>query len=183
MIAEADRLHLLALSRDVIAAHAAGRPIPEIMSVGITARRAAVFVTLHNGKDLRGCIGHLEADEPFSVVLPRCAIAASSQDPRFPAVTPDEVPRLTIELSVLSPPEPIAGPDDIEIGRHGLVVEQGRRRGLLLPQVASEWRWDAATFLAHTCHKAGLPMDAWKRGAQLWRFEAEVFAEDEGRVA
>lgn len=177
MIADNDRACLLKLARDVITAHATGRPIPEILQTGITAQRAGVFVTLHNGKELRGCIGHLEADESFGIVVPRCAIAASSQDPRFSAVTPDEVPRLTIELSVLCAPEPITGAADVEIGRHGLVVEQGRHRGLLLPQVAIEWKWDATTFLAHACHKAGLPMDAWQRGAQLWRFEAEVFSE------
>ena len=72
---------------------------------------------------------------------------------------------------------PIAGPQDIEVGRHGLVVESARQRGLLLPQVATEWHWDAESFLAHTCHKAGLPREAWKHGAKLWRFEAEVFGE------
>jgi len=82
-----------------------------------------------------------------------------------------------IELSLLGPLEPIAGAGEIEIGRHGLVIEKGRRRGLLLPQVATEWGWDRETFLAQTCHKAGLERDVWKRGAKVLRFEAEVFAE------
>ena len=82
-----------------------------------------------------------------------------------------------IEISVLGPLEAIDGPSQIEVGRHGLVVELGWHRGLLLPQVATEWRWDAETFLAHTCHKAGLPRDAWKHGAKIFRFEAEVFGE------
>ena len=85
--------------------------------------------------------------------------------------------QIDIEISLLGPLEPIAGPQDIEVGQHGLVVELGSRRGLLLPQVATEWRWNADTFLAQTCHKAGLAPDAWKQGAKLWRFEAEVFGE------
>lgn len=179
MIDHADRVFLLALARDTIAALAAGRPAPAVLPAPILAHTGAVFVTLHKGGALRGCIGHLGWDEPFADTIPRCAIAASSDDPRFPAVTADEVPQLTIEISVLSPLEPIQGPADVEAGRHGLVVEQGWRRGLLLPQVATEWRWDAETFLTQTCHKAGLPLDAWKRGATLFRFEAEVFSEDQ----
>jgi uncharacterized protein len=139
--------------------------------------KAAAFVSIHIDGQLRGCIGHLAADQPLSVVVARCAVAASSEDPRFAAVTAEEVDRLDIEISVLGPLEPIAGAADIEIGRHGLVIEQAWSRGLLLPQVAIEWKWDAETFLAQTCRKAGLPIDAWKRGAKLFRFEAEVFGE------
>ena len=105
------------------------------------------------------------------------AVAACSTDPRFPPVGAAELPAIDIEISLLGPLEPIGGPADIEIGRHGLVVEKGGSRGLLLPQVATEWRWDAEAFLSQTCHKAGLPKDAWKHGAKMWRFEAEVFAE------
>jgi AmmeMemoRadiSam system protein A len=172
---------LLQLARNAIGAHAAGQRLAAAAPAPIAAQRAAAFVTLHHGDELRGCIGHLAADEPFSVIIPRCAIAASSEDPRFPAVSADEVPQLTIELSILGPLEPIHGPSEIEIGRHGLVVEQGWHRGLLLPQVATERQWTAETFLAQTCHKAGLPLDAWKHGATLWRFDAEVFGEDESR--
>ena len=88
-----------------------------------------------------------------------------------------ELAGLEIEVSLLGPLEPIASPDDIEVGRHGLLVERDWQRGLLLPQVATEWRWDRETFLAQTCHKAGLPRDAWKQGARVWRFEAEVFGD------
>ena len=182
MTSAADRAVLLRLARAAIAAHAAGHSAPALESPAIGAQRAAVFVTLHHGGDLRGCIGHLAADEPLSVIIPRCAISASSEDPRFPSVTAGEVPQLTIELSILGPLEPARGASEIEIGRHGLVVEQGWRRGLLLPQVATEWHWDAETFLAQTCRKAGLPLDAWKHGATLWRFEAEVFGENDARA-
>lgn len=100
------------------------------------------------------------------------------EDPRFDPVAPAEVRHLSVEISVLGPREPVYARDDVVVGRHGLLVEKGWRRGLLLPQVAVEWRWDAATFIAQTCHKAGLPTDAWPdRGAALFRFEAEVFGE------
>jgi len=178
-----DRAVLLKLARDAIVARATGQHPPPVPDREILAHKAAVFVTLHNGDALRGCIGHLGVDEPFSDAIPHCAAAASSEDPRFPPVTADEIPRLSIEVSVLTPLEPINGPDDIEIGRHGLVVESGRHRGLLLPQVATEWNWNAETFLAQSCHKAGLPPDAWRHGAKIWRFEAEVFSEPPASAA
>jgi len=102
----------------------------------------------------------VERTLPLGKVVPQCAVAACSTDPRFPPVTAAELEQI-----------------DIEIGRHGLMVEHGWQRGLLLPQVATEWNWDAETFLAQTCHKAGLPRDVWKKGAKVWRFEAEVFGE------
>jgi len=102
---------------------------------------------------------------------------ACSADPRFPAVSGAELETLDVEISILGPLEPIASPDDIEIGRHGLVVELGHRRGLLLPQVATEWRWTQQAFVQHACRKAGLSQDAWRKRAALWRFEAEVFRE------
>src|SRR5262249_57525518 len=104
-------------------------------------------------------------------------VAAGSRDLGVRGVRLVEGPLLEIEISLLGPLEPIAGPEDVVLGRHGLVVERDWHRGLLLPQVATEWEWDAETFLAQTCHKAGLPRDAWKHWAKTWRFEAEVFGE------
>ena len=135
------------------------------------------FVTLHRAGELRGCIGEIESIEPVGRVVARCAAAACTRDPRFTAVTRLELPELEIELSVLGPLERWARLDEIEVGRHGLVVEVGRRRGLLLPQVAIEWQWDRLTFVEQTCTKAGVSLHAWKTGATLWRFEAEVFSE------
>jgi AmmeMemoRadiSam system protein A len=177
MTPEADRRRLLEIARLAIEAHTTKRPIPVPDVAGVLATHGGAFVTLHTGSELRGCIGHVEADQPLGKVVPRCAIAAASEDPRFPPITENELRRLVIELSLLGMLEPVGRPADVEIGRHGLVVSQSGRRGLLLPQVAVEWDWDAEAFLAHTCNKAGLPRDAWKRGATLWRFEAEVFAE------
>jgi AmmeMemoRadiSam system protein A len=104
------------------------------------------------------------------------ARAAAFDDNRFSPVTPDEAPHLEIELSILSPPQPIAA-GAVEIGRHGLLVSQHGRRGLLLPQVPVEHNWDRATFLEQTCRKAGLPLDAWQKGATLQVFTAEIFGD------
>ena len=177
MTSDADRDRLLRLARDAIVAHISGLPAPSPPLEGILACRGGAFVTLHSGGSLRGCIGHVEDDDPLGRVVSRCAVSAATQDPRFAVIEPAELSRLQIELSLLGPLEPIGGSSEIEIGRHGLVVERGWSRGLLLPQVATEWGWDVETFLAHACRKAGLPDDAWQRGATLWRFEAEVFGE------
>lgn len=177
MTTEADRHILLRLAREAIAAHVGHLPAPAPALSGALARPGGAFVTLHKHGDLRGCIGHVEASEPIGRVVPRCAVSAGASDPRFPPVTSSELDDLDIEISLLGPLESIAGPADVEIGRHGLVLERGWHRGLLLPQVATEWQWDAETFLAQTCRKAGLPIDAWKHGATIWRFEAEVFGE------
>jgi AmmeMemoRadiSam system protein A len=169
-----DRRRLLRLAREAIlqgtglVSEAAQAPSPT----------GAAFVTLHKNGELRGCIGHLGTDQSLSDVVPRCALAASREDPRFPPVSPSEVSALHIEISLLGPLEPISGPAEIDLGRHGLVVEEGWHRGLLLPQVAIEWKWDAETFLAQTCRKAGLHLEAWRHGAKIFRFEAEVFAEE-----
>ncbi len=177
MTADDDRRLLLRVAREAIAAHVEGRDAAPASLTGALGVPGGAFVTLHARGELRGCIGHVDANEPIGGVIARCAIAACSEDPRFPPVSAGELADLEIELSLLGPLEPISGPSEIEIGRHGLVVERGWRRGLLLPQVAVEWKWDAETFLAHTCHKAGLPKTAWREGARLWRFEAEIFGE------
>jgi AmmeMemoRadiSam system protein A len=177
MTSEADRQLLLGIARRALTAHVTGVPLSGVESNEVLLRPAGAFVTLHRRGDLRGCIGHIEANEPLGLVVARCAVAAGTSDPRFPAVTPGELAHIDIELSILGPLESIAAVDEIEIGRHGLLVEQGWHRGLLLPQVATERKWNREIFVAQTCHKAGLPPDAWKKGAQIWRFVAEVFGE------
>jgi uncharacterized protein len=172
-----DREVLLKLAREAIEAYVGVAPAHVPAASGVLGEPGGAFVSLHNHGELRGCIGHIEPDEPLGTVVPRCAVAAASTDPRFPPITAEELAQIDIEISLLGLLEPIRGPAEIEVGRHGLVVEQGWLRGLLLPQVATEWNWDAETFLAHTCHKAGLPRDAWKHGAKIFRFEAEVFGE------
>jgi AmmeMemoRadiSam system protein A len=177
MISEPDRVTLLATARRAITAYVNGERPPPPQASGDLARQSGAFVTIENHGELRGCIGHIEGDRPLAAAVADCAVAACSTDPRFPAVTPGELTHLDIEISVLGPLEPVNDVSEITVGRHGLVVEKGWHRGLLLPQVATEWNWDRQTFLEQTCHKAGLPRDAWRNGASVWKFEAEVFSE------
>jgi AmmeMemoRadiSam system protein A len=141
--------------------------------------RAGVFVSLHAGEELRGCIGTTMESAPIYRQVQEMAIAAATRDPRFPAVKKlDEVAKLGIEISVLGERGQVKAPADVEVGKHGLIVVQGDRKGLLLPQVAADHQWDATTFLAKTCEKAGLPPDAWQKAdTHVERFTAQVFSE------
>lgn len=140
------------------------------------AEHRGAFTTLHLENQLRGCIGYVQAVQSVYATVAETAQAAAFEDPRFMPVTLAEAPHLKIEISVLSPLRPVR-PEDVVVGKHGLVVTYGSRRGLLLPQVPVEWEWDRETFLAQTCLKAGLAPDAWKHGAELQVFTAEVFGE------
>jgi AmmeMemoRadiSam system protein A len=143
---------------------------------GPLLEKCGVFVTLHKSRRLRGCIGNIESSKPLYQTVCECARSAALRDPRFDPVRPEELPHLHVEISVLSPLEDIR-PEQVEVGRHGLLVSRGFRRGLLLPQVASEFNWDRNEFLEETCLKAGLPPDAWEHGARIQAFTAQVFGE------
>jgi len=174
-----EKSRLLHLARQALEAAARGLPLPATAGEGgVLARPGAAFVTLRSHGQLRGCIGCVEAGEwSLAETVVRMAVAASRSDPRFKPVTPGETDGLEIEVSVMGALVPVGHLEEVELGRDGLVAEQGGRRGLLLPQVATEWQWDRATFASHTCLKAGLAADSWQRGARLFRFEAEVFGE------
>lgn len=172
----AEKADLLALARQRIAQSFGGREV-DPAEPPVLARRAGAFVTVRVGKDLRGCIGIPEPSTALSDVVAHCAEAAAFEDPRFPSIRDDELDALHVEISVLSPLRVLTDPASIEIGRHGLVVERGWHRGLLLPQVAAEHHWSAFEFLRQTCRKAGLPPDAWQHGATVWTFEADVFGD------
>ena len=144
------------------------------------AEPRGAFTTLHLAGQLRGCVGYVAAVHSLYRTVAETAVAAAFHDTRFHPVGEQEAPHLEIEISVLSPLRPIQ-PREIEIGRHGLVVARGGQRGLLLPQVPLEYGWDAETFLEETCHKAGLPGDAWQQGATIEGFTAEVFGEKDSR--
>jgi AmmeMemoRadiSam system protein B/AmmeMemoRadiSam system protein A len=137
----------------------------------------AAFVTLERGGRLRGCIGYTIAEKPLYQTVSECAILAATQDPRFRPVTLEELQEIEIEISVLSPLQKVDDVDEIIVGLHGLLIDKGGRRGLLLPQVAVEWKWNRSQFLENVCHKAGLPSDAWREGADIYIFSAEVFRE------
>lgn len=174
-----ERALLLATAHRAIAAAFTDKQkvaLPEAIPPRLEQPRGA-FATLHLEGRLRGCVGFIAAVKPLIQTVAEAAVSAAFYDPRFPPVTPEEARGLKIEISVLSLPAPIL-PDEVEAGRHGLIVTQAGRRGLLLPQVASEHGWDAPTLLAQTCLKAGLAPDAWQKGAQIEAFTAEVFGEE-----
>jgi AmmeMemoRadiSam system protein A len=137
--------------------------------------RKGAFVTLKKKQLLRGCIGYIEPVAPLYKTVIQAAIYAASQDMRFKPVSDSELKGLDIEISVLSLPQKINDPDVITVGKHGLIISKGSKKGLLLPQVPIEQKWSRKTFLQHTCLKAGLPQDAWKSGADIFIFEAIVF--------
>ena len=178
MLTESQKQALLALARGAVTARVTGG-IPAAREAIELPEASGVFVTIKQKGELRGCLGTLEACCDLADEVVRCAGDAASSDPRFAPIEPSELTALSLEVSVLGPLEPVEPIDAtaIAIGRHGLVAEQGHRRGLLLPQVATEWGWTVEQFLAHTCVKAGLRGDAWRQGARIWRFDAEVFSE------
>ena len=141
------------------------------------AEPRGAFTTLHWHERLRGCIGYVFSTDSLYRTVAETAKAAALDDPRFQPVTMPEAEELKVEISVLSPLQPIV-PEQVIVGKHGLVVKQDSRRGLLLPQVPVEWGWDRETFLAQTCLKAGIAPDAWAHGAELQAFTAEVFGEE-----
>jgi uncharacterized protein len=172
-----ERKALIAIARRALERYVREGKVPREAPVGKLAAPGAAFVTLTKRGRLRGCIGYTEALAPLFRTVQECAVAAATEDPRFPPVSPEEIPDLRLEISVLTPLFPIR-PEEVVVGRHGLMVTQGRMRGLLLPQVPVEQEWDRETFLDQTCAKAGLPPSAWRHGAVLQGFTAEVFGEE-----
>jgi len=162
----------------------------------VTETRCGVFVTLNklegSGHMLRGCIGYPYPVKDLLTAVKESAVNAAFEDPRFPPVSRNEVDGILVEVSVLTPPEkikvdhPIDMPGEVVVGRDGLIISRGYRRGLLLPQVAVEWGWDSEEFLAQCCFKAGLPPDSWLLdGTEVQRFQAIIYSEDSprGRVS
>ena len=141
------------------------------------AEPRGAFTTIYLEGKLRGCVGYVLPVLPVYRAVAETALAAASQDTRFLPVSLEEARRLEVSLSILSPLSPIE-PEQIEVGRHGLVVTLGSHRGLLLPQVPVEHNWDLTTFLEQTCRKAGLPLNAWQNGAGIEAFTAEVFGDE-----
>ncbi len=173
-----ERRQLLTIAHQSILAAVERRPFADTppASAGLAEPRG-VFTTLYLDGQLRGCVGYASPVAPLYRAVAETARAAAFDDSRFTPVTAEEADRIKISLSVLSPLFPIH-PDAVVPGYHGLVISQGNRRGLLLPQVPIEYAWDRETFLNQTCRKAGLPLDAWRKGATIEAFTAEVFADD-----
>lgn len=182
MLPEEARAELLSIARRSIEAWLRDGRTLEVAPAapGLLEKRGA-FVTLHEGEDLRGCIGHTQPRMPLWEAVREVAVLAATEDPRFAPVSIEDLPRLRIEISVLTPMERVPDVERVEVGTHGLYVRCGMRSGVLLPQVAPEWGWDRVQFLENTCRKAGLPRDAWKeQDTELLWFTAEVFGEERG---
>jgi AmmeMemoRadiSam system protein A len=179
VLTDAQKHALLAVARQAIRDRVRGargscpRPIdPALRAPG------AAFVTITRDGELRGCIGFVEAIRPLTEAVAHCAASAAVADPRFPPVQPEELPSLQVEISVLSALQPTDDPLAVTIGTHGLFISHAGRHGLLLPQVATEYGWDRATFLRQTCLKAGLAADAWQHGAQIHVFTVDRFTDN-----
>ncbi len=177
-LSEADRRAALELARQAVVDAVLHSKLPEsIPREGIFAQRRGIFVTLHVRRQLQGCIGVIETNEPLGEAIVRCAASAALEDPRFAPLKKDQLEEASIEISLLSPLQPIV-PESIEIGHHGLFIVLHAQRGLLLPQVAIEHRLTREQFLEETCRKAGLRRGAWRDPeVRLFGFTCEVFSE------
>lgn len=182
-LAEDEKRALLSLARGTLEhyVHHQRALTPQDLGVTITAGMKQVmgaFVTLHQHGRLRGCIGEIFPQRPLYEAVMDHAVNSGTRDHRFSAVVAQELPTLHYEISALTEPEPVASCEDIEIGRHGMVVEKDGRSAVFLPQVAPQQGWDIAQTLTHLSQKAGLPPDAWQDGASFTVFEAIVFGEE-----
>lgn len=182
-LSAAEKRLLLDIARESIRSQGSLCPetLKRIPTSGPLCDAHSVFVTLRKLGKLRGCIGHVAEDHPLWQSTLNVARQSASSDPRFEAVEPAELDNLSIEISVLSTMAPVSSWEDIHIGKDGLLVEGRGRRGLLLPQVASDRDWTAETFLSETCRKAGLAPDCWKADGdvRISRFQALVFSDSE----
>jgi len=175
-----ERAQLLRLAHDSISSALEDREISLDPPTPHLAELRGTFTSLHLHGELRGCVGYLLPTFPVYRAVSETARAAAFDDNRFAPVTKEEASQLEIELSILSPATSVSA-EKIEIGRHGLLITWHGRRGLLLPQVPVERGWDRITFLEQTCRKAGLPADAWQKGAAIEAFTAEVFGDSHGQ--
>ncbi len=174
-------------ARSVVEGYMENRRVPNIEFPEKFEEKSGVFTTIstYPERNLRGCIGYPEPIFPLKEALIRSALAAAFEDPRFPPLSEHEIGRVVFEVSLLTPPKKVqvAKRKDllgvIKIGVHGLIAERGMFRGLLLPQVPVEWKWNVKEFLEQTCWKAGLPKNCWKdESVQFYTFTAEIFEEE-----
>jgi hypothetical protein len=177
-LTESDQQFLLLTARNSVRSYLMGEtPRPTEPAAGVLTEPRGIFVSIHKGGELRGCIGNVHPGGPLYRSACECAIAAAVGDPRFMPMMAAELPFVEFEISVLSPIERVENTSEIQIGIHGLIISKGSLRGLLLPQVASAYGWDCEKFLQETCIKAGLRPSDWKDGATIHCFSALVFSE------
>ena len=174
-----EKEQLLKIARQTLETHLAGEDVPVVeVEPGVLTEQRGAFVTLNKQGQLRGCIGYIQPVKPLAQAVQEMAIAAATKDMRFKPVEKEELEDIEIEISVLSRLEKVKKTDEIKIGRDGLYIVKGRQGGLLLPQVATDNKWDRKEFLENVCYKAGLPKDAWKdKETILFKYSADVFQE------
>ncbi|MCL5071779.1 MAG: AmmeMemoRadiSam system protein A [Actinobacteria bacterium] len=172
---------LLEIARKTIENAAIGKNPPDFdIDDPVLNIKSGAFVTIHNKKNLRGCIGNIVAQIPLWKTIEKMAIEASMHDPRFPSLSPKELGDIDIEISVLSPFKKITDINEIEVGKHGIFIKQGFYQGLLLPQVATDYGWNRTQFLEYTCQKAGLGRECYKeKNCEIFIFSATIFSEKE----
>jgi AmmeMemoRadiSam system protein A len=177
-LTEDDQQLLLRIARNAVRSYLSGQaPRFSEMPVGPLSQVHGVFVSIHQNGDLRGCIGNIHAVSPLYRTVAECAIAAAVGDPRFMPLMAAQLPSVDFEVSVLSPLHRVLDIEEIEVGKHGLVVSKKNARALLLPQVATTYGWDREQLLEETCRKAGLRADDWKQDATIESFSAVIFSE------
>ncbi len=169
---------LLSFAREAIHHHlTTGKTIKKKTTDPELAEKRGAFVTLKVNDQLRGCIGFPLPYKPLWETIRDAAIAAATQDYRFQPLSLEELPKTKIEISVLTLPETVRDVKEIIVGKHGIIISKGSYKGLLLPQVPLEWKWDRETYLSQGCLKAGLDEDEWKKDVHIERFSAQVFSE------
>jgi uncharacterized protein len=178
LLTKKEQKELLKIARDTIVSFVTTGKVPAVVtaSKGLQAANGC-FVTIKQHGQLRGCIGNFVSDQPLYRLVQEMAVSAATRDPRFYPMKQQDLTEFDLEISVLSPLTLAESMDEIQVGTHGIYLVRGSYRGVLLPQVATEYGWDRDTFLKHTCLKAGLPENAWKKDCQIYLFSAQVFGE------
>ncbi len=174
-----EKKELMAIARKSVAKKLEGRDFNPSSDLEGLQQKAGAFVTIHKEGALRGCIGNFISNAPLYQTVSEMALSAAFKDPRFTPLKIKELNKIDFEISVLSPLREITDISEIEVGKHGIYITKDYDRGVLLPQVATEYGWDRETFLSHTCTKAGLAENEWKKDVKIEIFSAQIFGEKE----
>lgn len=178
LLTKKEQKELLKIARDTIVTQVTTGKIPAASSTSAGLNlHSGCFVTIKQKGELRGCIGNFVSDQPLYLLVQEMAVSAAIRDPRFYPMKPHDLAEFTLDISVLSPLQQISSVDEIKVGKHGIYIVKGSYRGVLLPQVATEYGWNRDQFLRHTCIKAGLPEDAWQGECNIFIFSAQVFGD------
>lgn len=179
LLTKKEQRELIKIAREAIVAGVTNGTIPPVTTTSPGLNRSnGCFVTIKQQGHLRGCIGNFISDQPLYRLAQEMALSAATRDPRFYPMKPHDLDEFRLEISVLSPLQKIQSVAEIQVGRHGIYIVKNSYRGVLLPQVATEYGWDRDTFLKHTCLKAGLPENAWQKECDIFIFSAQVFGEE-----